>query len=339
MVVKNVSHNSTNLNGTQSSQTSSDYFKYPFFAIVIFGIFGNILVILSILRQRCLLKSNYYFCVFQLAICDLGIVLIVFLELVNLHIATDLVFFNPLIYCLVSNIVFLFQIGGICMMLIISVLRYRATVHPLKPSISRRKLTAICTLVYIIGLVAGYGTYTPSCFLHGHTAASLDIFLDGYLIIFFYILPTLLMAVVYYKIGRAIVKQNEDLTRICSNRLTADSASSFNISRYSRNRRTFFVCLITVLCYGIGNLPISVWFIWRIAGKHHLQMKYIWFHQLSFILKIAGSYSINPLIYGILDKKMLAFWKLCPKPLSGNRQTDVARPGLVSRGEMQVTPL
>ena len=326
--MENVSHNSIHLNETQSPQTlSSYYFKYPFFAVVIFGILGNILVILSV-KQKCLLKSNYYFCVFQLAICDLGTVLIVFLELVNLYFAPDVVFSYPFIYCLVSDVVFVFQIGGICMMLIISVLRYRATVHPLEPAISRQKLTVACVLVYIIGLVAGYGTYIPLCFLHGRTAAFLNTFLDGYLVFFFYISPTLFMAVVYYKIGRAILKQNKDLTRICSNKLAADRASSFNISRSSRNRRTFLVCLITVLCYGVGNLPISVWFIWRIAGNHQLQMKYLWFFHLSFIVRIAGSCSINPLIYGILDKKLLAFWRLCPKSLRGNRKINVARPGV-----------
>jgi hypothetical protein len=49
------------------------------------------------------------------------------------------------------------------MMLIISVLRYRATVHPLKPAISRRKLKVVCGLVYIVGFIAGYGTRLPSC--------------------------------------------------------------------------------------------------------------------------------------------------------------------------------
>ena len=328
--------NPTNLNGTtQSLQTlSSDYFKYPFFAIVTIGIVGNILVILSVLRQRCLLRSNYYYCVFQLAICDLGIVLIVFLELVNLYIAT--VFSNSLIYCLVSNAVFFFQIGGICMMLIISVLRYQATVHPFKPAISRRKLIVICVLVYIIALIAGYGTYTPLCFLQGPTAALLNIFLDGYLILIFYVSPTLFMAVVYYKIGRAIRKQNKELTRIFANRLTADSAS-FNVLRYTRNRRISLVCLITVLCYGVGNLPISVWFIWRNAGKQdkkHLEMEYSWIFYMSFILRIAGSCSINPLVYGILDKKLLAFWKVCLTSPNGNEKVDVARSGLVTRGVM-----
>ena len=51
------------------------------------------------------------------------------------------------------------------MMLIISLLRYRATVHPLKPDVSRRKLKVVCGLVYIVGLIAGYATYLPVCFM------------------------------------------------------------------------------------------------------------------------------------------------------------------------------
>ena len=49
-----------------------------------------------------------------------------------------------------------FQVAGIGMMLIISVLRYRATVHPLKPAISRRKLKVVSGLLYIVGFIAGY---------------------------------------------------------------------------------------------------------------------------------------------------------------------------------------
>ena len=50
------------------------------------------------------------------------------------------------------------------MMLTISLLRYRATVHPLKPPISRRKLIAVCGLVYLVGLIAGCGIGLPLCF-------------------------------------------------------------------------------------------------------------------------------------------------------------------------------
>ena len=51
------------------------------------------------------------------------------------------------------------------MRLMISVLRYRATVHPLKPDVSRRKLKVVCGLVYSVGFIAGYATCLPLCFM------------------------------------------------------------------------------------------------------------------------------------------------------------------------------
>ena len=124
------------------------------------------------------------------------------------------------------------------------------------------------------------------------------------------------MAVVYYKIGRELIKQNRYMKSICPNPVSWRSApgSSFNILKFIRNRRTFFVCLITVLCYGIGNIPASVRYILDIAGEtDHFLLKYVWITYLENVVRVAGSHSINPLIYGRLDKKLLPFWNLCRK--------------------------
>jgi hypothetical protein len=144
--MENAGRNSTTLNETTQNATSysSRYFSpdavtYFLFAVIVFGIFGNTLVIISILRQRRLLRNNYYFLVFHLAICDLLWLLEDFIIVIN--ILTDSLYDDySIISCLFLKIYYVFQVGGIGMMLIISVLRYRATVHPLKPAISRRKL-------------------------------------------------------------------------------------------------------------------------------------------------------------------------------------------------------
>ena len=93
------------------------------------------------------------------------------------------------------------------MMLIISLLRYRATVHPLKPDVSRRKLKVVCGLVYIVGFIAGCATELPLCFMQWNDVA---IVYKKVLYTFscLYFFPTKFMAVVYYKIGRAPIKQN-----------------------------------------------------------------------------------------------------------------------------------
>ena len=202
------------------------------------------------------------------------------------------------------------------MMLIISLLRYRANVHPLKPDVSRRKLKVVCGLVYIVGFIAGYGTNLPLCFImqwNDVTIVYNNIFY-GYVLSCFYFFPTILMAVVYYKIGRELMKQNRYMKIVCSNPVRRSApGSSFNILKFIRNRRTFFVCLITVLCCAIGNIPITVHRILLIAEEDHFLMKYVWLIYLARVLRVAGSQSVNPLIYGTLDKKLLPFWKLFRK--------------------------
>ena len=54
--------------------------RYSFFSVLAFGMLGNILAIIFILRQKILLKNNCYFLVLHLAMCDLGTLIIYFLD-------------------------------------------------------------------------------------------------------------------------------------------------------------------------------------------------------------------------------------------------------------------
>ena len=135
-------------------------------SVVVFGILGNILVIISILRQRRLLRNNYYFLVLHLAVCDLGWLLV----LTCTYLQHEVFLGNERseegdTYCLLMGVRFVFHVAGVYMMFVISVLRYRATVYPFNPDFSRRKLGIVCGLGYILGLIAGYGTGVPLCFV------------------------------------------------------------------------------------------------------------------------------------------------------------------------------
>jgi hypothetical protein len=295
-------------------KTADDVYRYSFAVVLVVGILGNILVIISILRQKKLLKKNYYFLVLHLAICDLGVLIFNLFSHINWYLVEDRLVTYSTKYCAFINIFLVFQVAGIGMMLIISLLRYRATVHPLKPDVSRRKLKVVCGLVYIVGFIAGYGARLPLCFMQRNDFAVYEKVFYGYAISCFYFFPTIFMAVVYYKISRELIKQNRYMKNVCSNPVRRVVPDSFNILKFIRNRRTFFVCLITVLCYAIGNIPITVYLILFIAGEKNLVlMKYVWMSYLANVLRVAGSHSVNPLIYGTLDKKLLPFWKLCRK--------------------------
>ena len=196
----------------------------------------------------------------------------------------------------------------------ISVLRYRATVHPLKPAISRQELKFVCGLMYIVGLIAGYLPIMPLCFFMENWddgATAYYNFLNGYIIFCFYWFPTTFMTVVYFKIGRTLMNQNKYMRSICSNPAVRQSApsSSFNIMTFFRSRKTFFVCLFTVLCYAVGNIPMTVYRTLEIAGEYRLLWKNLWIKYCANIVRVAGSHSVNPLTYGILDRKLLKFWK------------------------------
>ena len=293
-----------------------DVYRYFDTLIIVFGIIGNILVILSILRQKKnLLKNNYYFLVLHLAICDLAVLIICLYDVVQFSWLKERLSFHAyMIVCHVYAIYVAFQLTGVGIMLIISLLRYRATVHPLKPAISRRKLKVVCGVVYLGGLILAGGTRLPLCFTNSNVFYAYRKFYHAFFIFFVFFAPTIFMAVVYCKIGRSLIKQNKYMKRVCSNlKRQREPDSCFNILRYIRNRRTFFVCVGTVLCYGVAHISMSVWLMWYIIGEYRLQMKFGWVFWIANILAIAGSHSANPFIYGILDKKLLTFWKCCCK--------------------------
>ena len=154
-------------------ETGYEAYRYSITAVTAFGILGNILAVISILSQKNLLKNNYYFLVLQLAICDLGALMIYILQVINWHWLEEPLFDFSKFYCLVrlGVLAYIFQLAGIGMMLVISVLRYRATMHPLKPAINRRKLKVVCGLVYVVGLIAGYGLVIPKCFMQRNDVA------------------------------------------------------------------------------------------------------------------------------------------------------------------------
>ena len=289
-------------------------YLYCDITVLVFGIIANILVIISILRQRSLLKNNYYFLVFQLAICDLGVQAIYIVDdVITLNLKSLYGYFVA--YRCVFNIAFLFQVNGIAIMLVITLLRHRATLHPLKPAMSRRTLKIVCFLVYAIGFVAGYGPTLPLSLLYEKDRVKFyDKFHVAYLIPFYYLLPTLVMAVMYFQICRELIKQNKYMKSICSSRGTQTTPTpSFNILSFLRNRRTSFISFCTVLCYGVGNIPASVWFSWKIFGKHDFLKNHNWVGYFAYVFRVFCSHAMNPVIYGTLDKKLLAFWKQCFK--------------------------
>ncbi|XP_028399565.1 uncharacterized protein LOC114522975 [Dendronephthya gigantea] len=172
-----------------------------------------------------------------------------------------------------------FKFVGIYMMLIIAILRYHAALHPLKHNISRRKLTVICSLGYILGLILQCGTSVPRCFLQKTVVDYMNKYVYAYVILVLYVAPTLFMAVLYYKVYRALEKQNKYLK---------------NLTPGKESFSTSFKIL-------------------RIIDSEAILLDNIWLTYFAFILRAAGTASVNPLIYGIMDQTLQPFVKCCSK--------------------------
>ena len=151
-------------------------------------------------------KNNYYFLVLNLAICDLAALIKHLLDIVPIF------WLEKPLYVYVIG--YVLECIGVGMMLIISLLRYRAIVHPLKPAISKRKMKVVCGLVYLVGFIVESGTRLPRSFIK---RVAYRKFYLAFWMFFAYFIPTIFMAVVYYKISRSLIKQREYMKRVCSN--------------------------------------------------------------------------------------------------------------------------
>ena len=283
-------------------ETVYDALKYSLISVIVFGILGNILVIISIVRQKQLLKKNYYFLVLHLAICDLVALFLWLLDRIEIEWVDRPLYLDSTIYCTFSTLSYnIGFIGGVFVMVIISVFRYRATIHPFKTAIKKRKLIIACSFVYVVSLTYGCAVLIHKCYVHSWNT-TFSKFTEGFALLFVYLTPTIFMSVAYYKIGRALRRAKENTKRLGSDAVRR--------KRQIRDRRLFLVCLSTVLCYAVGRLADSVRIIWLIAGENDLLYRYDGILGFAFVLDIVCTHSANPLIYGVLDKKLLKLFKV-----------------------------
>ena len=91
------------------------------------------------------------------------------------------------------------------MMLIIAILRYRASAYPLKTPIRKRKLKVFCAMVYIVSFIQGYAISIPICVDKDEHGVLIKI--QRFVFIFFCILTTSAYAVINCKFRRVLFNQ------------------------------------------------------------------------------------------------------------------------------------
>ncbi len=263
--------------------------------VILFGYCGNILVVYSILKERRLLKSNYYYLVLNLAICD------------AFHVVTALRFnytnwFKAWPLTAVSCKIWLyFEMllchSGVQFMVLICIFRYRAVLYPLKPPIPRRKLKLMPILlfiiisIYLIPYIIIF-EYSPhkGCY-QKWSNKTLGIIYTSLSLNLHFLLPVTIMSVLYYKICRALVSEAKKMNFLQETENVSRIQDSMNEPRehsqrirHNRNTRTFLVSAMSVSIFTLAAFPGEIWWICDANGFGIVKSEYAGWFYLSYMI-------------------------------------------------------
>ena len=147
-------------NGNLAKEVTSldDIFAFIILCLIlVFGIVGgNLFVVIAILKRRRLPKSNYYYLVLHLTICDFSLLIC---SIPRTYYTSWFSSTNSSFSSTVCNIwrhveitKLLFLMASTNIMVLIAILRYRAGVYPFHATLSRRKLTLVTFSVCVFGV-------------------------------------------------------------------------------------------------------------------------------------------------------------------------------------------
>ena len=279
--------------------------------IELFGLFGNALVVFAICSS-CRLKTNYYFLVFHVAVCDIvmvltgnmlfGTSLVVQKMSVETYETLDMIgrnFVHPFAnYIFVCESLFL---------VIIAVERYKAVTKPLQPQLSKKRLNYIVFGVYIVGLALhALNTY---CVYQWHNNKYLNMF-QWIWEITASLLPLTIIIVLYTKMCRSLFRHNKRAKELFHSEVSNRNQTIESYSALERNRRTIIISIVVVVQFFASVLPARV---------IHLLVSQIGIRGLDYyafsamMLYFLGSCGLNPITYGLLDVRLRAAYVKCFK--------------------------
>ena len=284
--------NNTNIN------TTPDYTKGAVMTLAVtLGVLGNIPVIVSVCRKRSLLKNNHYYLVLHLAICDL------FILLCFVPASYSTVTASPLSSYFLCKIVFpahtIFLSAAASFLVLISIYRYRAIVHPLKPAVSQKTLKILSIFVYVLAIIYIIPLVlvlrfdeTLGCY-EEWPMHSLNIAYGVFLLSAQYFIPLLSLSVIYFKICKELISQNNKF-KAMNGQVRDNRGPTLFQSVKVRNTKAFIVSFIIVVCFVVSACPTQVIWIVGVINSNELPSVNLWLSALYMF----GTSVINPFVYG-----------------------------------------
>ena len=288
-----------------------------YITIELFGLCGNILVIFSICSSR-RLNTNYYFLVFHVAICDIVMVLLgnllfsLLLRDMSYSTFTTLQMISCIVTLPMSQSIYLCES---LFLVIIALLRYKAVNDPLRPHLSRKKLTYIVASVYIIAFIVHVPIFVLdeakvfACRSTGDQSISIKIYNNIFESIVT-LLPFTVLAVLYFKMCRSLLQHNKKVKQLFYSRVTTGEEEKTNTA-LARNYKTLITSFVIVVQLFISVLPARIIHMLTLAEIKENDYHAMWSMMLYFL----GVCTLNPVIYGLGDKTLRASYVKCFKKL------------------------
>ena len=274
------------------------------------GIFGNLLVIISVARER-RLKSNYYFLVMILAMCDLTLLLCssfdhtIYPWTTGIAITSNIFckIWEPLQFCL-----YLVECHLLCL---IGVLRHRAVCRPFEPVLPRRNVKLLVFFNFVFSIILIIPDVFSADLQNGACSKSWinRLPFDIYIIALFSwaaFLPTVVLAILYAKVCCTLFRHHREINSFST---TPYNGNEYSCVTQARNIRVSIGCIIIVVVFVISSLSCTTGslLIYYTEITEYSQIQWLW------LLYFGGVLSVNPFIYALSDRGILLGYKKCLK--------------------------
>uniref|UniRef100_A0A3P8ULB8 Neuromedin-K receptor n=1 Tax=Cynoglossus semilaevis TaxID=244447 RepID=A0A3P8ULB8_CYNSE len=280
-------------NGTNSTRNLSNQFVQPpwrvalwsvaYSSVLVVAVLGNLIVIWIILAQRRMRTVTHYF-------------------MLNLW------YFGG-VYCRFHNFFPVTAVfASIYSMTAISIDRYMAIIHPLKPRLSAKATLSVIVCIWSLAVVLAF----PLCYFSTTRALPLrticyvawprmadDPFMYHVIVTaLVYVLPLLVMSITYTIVG----------VTLWGGQIPGDSANNYH-GQLRAKRKVVKMMIIVVVTFALCWLPYHIYFILTGVSKPLNKWKYIQQVYLSVLWLAMSSTMYNPIIYCCLNSRFRAGFK------------------------------
>uniref|UniRef100_A0A3Q2CRL5 Substance-K receptor n=1 Tax=Cyprinodon variegatus TaxID=28743 RepID=A0A3Q2CRL5_CYPVA len=271
--------------------------------IILVSITGNVTVIWIILAHRRMRTVTNYFIV-NLAFSDASMA--TFNTLFNFVYALHNDWYFGLGYCRFQNFFpITAMFSSIYSMAAISVDRYMAIIHPLKPRLSSSSTKVVIALIWMVAFSLAFPQcyYSVTKFYYPRTVCMVD-WPDDYggthhyqfaVILLIYLLPLLVMLVTYSLVGRSL----------WGGHIPGEATEHYH-SQITAKRKVVKMMVVVVVTFALCWLPYHIYFILGSFNRDIYKQHYIQQVYLAIFWLAMSSTMYNPIIYCCLNQRFRA---------------------------------